>query len=211
MILEEATYEVFGYYTKDLKLQSHKLLIAACDFCGEFRLLKRRNYRTFCHSCSTVLGSTMKGEKNPNFGKYPSEETKALQSAAMKGKHKGKKNPFFGKRHTEKVKKIMRKNHPDQNGNKNHNWQGGRKLTRKKSQAKRKQGLKYILLIPQKDGEVGHHVTNEYVIGIPKEVHQMFSGYARRKHRTLVLQWLKTNDKKKYVKVLYVLPKEKMI
>lgn len=74
--------------------------------------------------------------------------------------------------------------------------------------AKRRRQLDYTLIMSLKNGEQGHHVTNEYVIGVPAKVHQSFSGSTRRKHRTLVLQWLKVNDKKKYKKVLSVLAQE---
>ena len=60
----------------------------------------------------------------------------------------------------------------------------------------------------EEQGEVGHHVSNEHVIGIPKEVHLSFSGHKRRKHRTLVLNWLKMHDKKKYKIVLCILAKQ---
>lgn len=79
-----------------------------------------------------------------------------------------------------------------------------------KTKAKRKRDLGYMLLMPIKECEVGHHVTNEYVIGIPEEVHRLLSGHKRRKHRTLVLQWLKVNDKKKYKIVLCLLAKEQL-
>jgi hypothetical protein len=58
--------------------------------------------------------------------------------------------------------------------------------------------------MPLADGENGHHVTDEYVIGISKEIHQSFNGGPREKHRTKVLQWLKANDIKKYKMVLCV-------
>jgi hypothetical protein len=63
--------------------------------------------------------------------------------------------------------------------------------------------------MPLEEDEVGHHVTDEYLIGVSKEVHEKFSGHTRKKHRTLVLQWLKTHDKKKYNLVLCVLAKNK--
>jgi hypothetical protein len=52
--------------------------------------------------------------------------------------------------------------------------------------------------MPLTDGEVGHHVTNEYVIGIPADVHNSIGG-RRQKHRVLVLEWLRSNNKTKYV------------
>jgi hypothetical protein len=90
-------------------------------------------------------------------------------------------------------------------GEKNSRYNGGTKVARLRSHAKRRQQLGYTLLMPLADGEVGHHVTDEYVIGIPKEMHQSFGGRSRKKHRALVLQWLKANDTIKYEMVIKVL------
>jgi hypothetical protein len=44
--------------------------------------------------------------------------------------------------------------------------------------------------------------------GIPNEVHiKLSGGFGRKKHRALIVQWLKTNDTKKYKIVLYALNK----
>ena len=61
MILEKETYEKFGYYPSDLKPQSGKLIITACDDCGKIRVLSKQKYRPFCHSCS------VKEKRNPNY------------------------------------------------------------------------------------------------------------------------------------------------
>jgi hypothetical protein len=119
--------------------------------------------------------------------RHPTEETKALISAAMKGK----RNPWFGKRGKDAA-----------------NFKGGKKAGWARARAKRKRNLGYTLLALVKEGEVGHHVTDNEVLGIPAEVHLCFSGYTRKKHRTLVLQWLKANDKKKYKLVLCILAKQ---
>jgi uncharacterized Zn finger protein (UPF0148 family) len=227
MILEEETFEAFGYYPSTLTHGSHKSILAACELCGEFRVLKKQDYHTLCPSCArkgrtatdetkAKMSAARKDKKRKplteewkakisaaNRGKKHTEETKAVISASMKGD----KNHFYGKKHTKREKALMSKNHPYQNGNKNPNYNGGRKISRARSQAKREQGLGYILLVPLKDGEDGHHVTNEHVIGIPAEVHKKFSGGSRRRHRTKVLQWLKMHDKKKYKMVLCVLAK----
>ena len=55
------------------------------------------------------LSNAHKGEKNPNFGKPRSDETKRKISATKKGKHnhkdhKGENNPFYGKEHSEETK-----------------------------------------------------------------------------------------------------------
>jgi hypothetical protein len=53
-------------------------------------------------------------------------------------------------------------------------------------------------LLTLKEGEDAHHITNADVIGVPNQIHQQLSGHSRKRHRTLVLQWLKINDKRKY-------------
>ena len=49
------------------------------------------------------LSESMKGEKNPNYGKHRSDETRSKISESMKGQ----KNHFFGITHTESNKKII--------------------------------------------------------------------------------------------------------
>jgi hypothetical protein len=61
------------------------------------------------------------------------------------------------------------------------------------------------MLLPSKEeGDVWHHVTNEYVIGIPEEIHQQLGGN-RKKHRALILKWLKISDRKKFEIILRIL------
>lgn len=61
MIDEEATYEKFGYYSTDLKPQSHKKVVAVCDGCSKVRVLKKCDYHARCRSCS------LKGDRHPNW------------------------------------------------------------------------------------------------------------------------------------------------
>lgn len=188
MILEDETFEAFEYYPSKFPQKSNKLIVASCELCGKFRVIRKDRYRTFCKSCSHLLGEKIKGKCHYNFGKHSwnfgkatPEETKALQSEVRKGKYTGRKNP---------------------------NWNGGKKAAQGREYAKRKQ-LGYTLLLPLKEGEAGHHVTNEYVIGIPKDIHATLSGgSSRKKHRVRILEWLKVNDKKKYNLVLSILEKK---
>ena len=80
MILEEETFEEFGYYSFGLKPQSNKKIIAKCDDCGKVRVLSKSRYAKFCRSCF------QKGEKNHNFGRHLSEEHKKKISRSNKGK-----------------------------------------------------------------------------------------------------------------------------
>ena len=51
MILEEETYEKFGYYPRDLKFKSGKKILAACDECGKIRITSKNAYCALCKSC----------------------------------------------------------------------------------------------------------------------------------------------------------------
>lgn len=221
MILEEETFEAYGYYSSTLRLRSVKPIIAVCTLCGEFRIQSNHSYRSFCISCSQLLSGKNKGVKHYNFGKHLPEEQKAKISISE-----------TGKRLSEETKALIRKNGPDKYGKNNPNfgkhlteehkfkisealkrekspfYKGGKKAANARSRSKRKRQLGYTLLMPLQYGEVGHHVTNEYVIGVPIKVHCSFGGNSRKKHRTRVLQWLKTHDKKKYKMVLCVLAQQ---
>lgn len=64
MILEEKTYEKFGYYPSDLKPKSGKKILAACDDCGKVRELGKSYYHALCGSCATKA-CAKKGIRNP--------------------------------------------------------------------------------------------------------------------------------------------------
>jgi len=81
MILEEATFEQFGYYPKDLTPQSGKKILASCNGCGKIREISKNIYHDLCKSCA------VNGERNPFYGRYHSEETKQKIRIAKKGKH----------------------------------------------------------------------------------------------------------------------------
>lgn len=210
MILKDATYEAYGYEVWELPPQSDKPILAACDDCGEERETSKHAYYSLCLSCA------MKGKTNA-FGHKHTEKSKAKQSVTMIGKYSGKKNPNFGKTTPDAIKakisaSMKGKNHYNygKHGAECSSFRGGLKAAWKRSQAKRKRELGYILLCPLEEGEVGHHIDNEHVIGIPKEVHAQFSGYTREKHRALVLKWLKVNDKKKYRLVFLIFKNRNM-
>jgi nitroreductase len=196
MILEEETFYVFGYYPSKRKYKSEKPILAACDRCGTVRETTKNAYRALCTSCAH------KGKTPWNLGIKATEERKANISAALEG------NTYaLGSKRTDEQKANLSKNHADFKGEKHPRWQGGLKQKCARNAAKRR-GLGHTPLMPVKEGEVGHHVTNDFILGIPAEVHKKFAGGGRKKHRTKVLQWLKANDKKKYKMVLCVLAKE---
>jgi hypothetical protein len=252
MILEEATFDAFGYYPSELKRKSGKSILVACEFCGEFRVTTKNLYSVFCKSCSPRLGGKSKGNAYALGYKHTKEEKAKMRKNSPD--RRGKNNSFFEKTHTKEAKALQSKNHPDTKGKKNSNWKpkikcicvtckkifyvypyrikcgrgiycsrpcarkaqkhekgekspnykGGILLAWKRANAKRRRQLSYTLLMPLAEGDVGHHVTNEFVIGIPVGVHNSMGG-RRKRHRALVLQWLKENDITKYKLVLEVL------
>ena len=65
MILEEETFEKFGYYPRDLKPKSGKKILVECDDCGKVQIIRKQFYRALCLSCS--LKGKLIGENNPNW------------------------------------------------------------------------------------------------------------------------------------------------
>ena len=51
MILEEETFEKFGYYPSKLKSRSVKKILVKCDECGKVRISSKDAYRALCRSC----------------------------------------------------------------------------------------------------------------------------------------------------------------
>jgi len=83
VILEDATFEAFGYEVWELSQKSNKPILAACELCGEFKVSTKHSYSTFCHSCGVALGDTRKGKKNCNFGKR-GKETNGFKGGPVK-------------------------------------------------------------------------------------------------------------------------------
>lgn len=197
MIDEEATFEAFGHYSSTLTQHSGKLVIAICELCGKIRMPTKDSYHTFCHSCSPKLSGVQKGARNPGYKNgsvwhiclWCGKNFKISASRTKYGRAK-----YCSSRCQYKA----------QSGRGNYNYKGGIKVAQARMDAKRKK-LGFELLMPLKPGEVGHHLTDKYVIGIPRKVHEQLSGSGRKKHRALVLEWLKDNDIKKFEIVLNVL------
>jgi len=97
MIDEQETYRRFGYYARDLPPQSHRKVVAICDDCKKVRVVEKKQYCNLCRACA------QKGEKNHNYGKHLSEETRNKISRSLKGE----KNPLFGKHHSKEARKKM--------------------------------------------------------------------------------------------------------
>lgn len=67
MILEEETFESFGYYPGALAKRSDKRILAVCETCGKFRNTTKHDYRTFCNSCVKKFAKAWKKESNPKW------------------------------------------------------------------------------------------------------------------------------------------------
>ena len=147
MILEEATFEAYGYYSRDLKPHSHKVIICVCDGCNKVRILRNDDYHVLCLSCSLrgekstcfgthfkhsqkakrKIGNASKGNKY-RLGHISSEETRRKISKGNKGKKVAAEvrskisKTHIGIRPTEESK---RKNSKAHSGANNYNWQDG--------------------------------------------------------------------------------------
>lgn len=84
MILEDATKEAFGYYALELKPQSNRTILAACDLCGKFKFTTKNAYHTFCASCADEYGSG----KSERFCKFCGEKFYTWKSRIKKGECK---------------------------------------------------------------------------------------------------------------------------
>ena len=89
MILEEATFEAFGYYPSALQSQSHKLILAKCDGCDKLRAIPKQGYHALCHPCSmkvrTLTAEHKRKISEAKKGHTVTEEVKRKLSKANKG------------------------------------------------------------------------------------------------------------------------------
>ena len=117
MILEEETYEKFGYYPSELKPHSGKKILAACDGCSKVRILSNHDYRALCKPCAQkgriCSEETRKRISEGNKGKHRSEETKTK----IRESQKGEKSAWYGKHHTEETKRKISDAQKGEKGN----------------------------------------------------------------------------------------------
>ena len=86
MILEEETFEKFGYYPSDLKPKSGKKIVAKCDDCGKIRENRKCDYVPLCKPCAH------KGDIPPIHNSPHTEEAK-IKMRANHADFNGKNGP----------------------------------------------------------------------------------------------------------------------
>lgn len=115
MILEEETYEKFGYYPNDFAPHSHKPVLATCDNCGKIRQVQKRISHHLCHSCGVKRNRPdVTGENNPMFGRHHTDKTiEKMRNAnrCLRGRH-------HSLEHCANISKALE-------GRKHPNWKGG--------------------------------------------------------------------------------------
>lgn len=117
MILEEETFEKFGYYPSDLKPHSGKKIIVACDECEKIREIIFNQYRSLCRSC-TIKGKNhpaWKGGEIKRICKQCSIEFSVKLSVIKKGNGKFCSPKCSGKWQSEHL-----------SGENSPNWKGGK-------------------------------------------------------------------------------------
>lgn len=67
MILEEETFEEFGYYPNSLGERSAKPILVRCDKCSKTRKTSKHSMGALCNSCDRKLRGAWKGTKNPKW------------------------------------------------------------------------------------------------------------------------------------------------
>jgi hypothetical protein len=121
------------------------------------------------------LSAAQKGEKGNMWGKHHSQERKNKISASLKGRT----SPMKGREHTQKAKNKCSKsmqgklNNPNllKTGKEAKNWKGGSDASKARTLEKRR-GLSFIPLNEWFVGCEAHHIDEEFVIHIPKEMHK---------------------------------------
>ncbi len=124
-------------------------------------------------------------------GRKKSEETKRKISRSLTGKHRSEEvKKHMGKRH------VRGEKHPrfGMFGNKSPTWKGGKKLARKRNNYKRR-NLGHIFMNEPFENSEGHHLDNDFVLHIPKELHRsvphnLTTGYNMELINTLAFEWI---------------------
>lgn len=140
MILEEETFEKFGYYPKDITVRQHKPILVTCNVCGKVRAILKRgvHYNSLCRKCGGVQNQKL-NDKEWLFTQYWLNELSLLKIAKeigsdassvalafkrlgiptrtlMESHPRGEKHYLFGEQMPEETRWKIRENHPDFTG-----------------------------------------------------------------------------------------------
>ncbi len=119
-----------------------------CECCGIIYVSTQRGMRgknqRYCSRKCYVENNI--GIKHHRYGKHQTEQAKQKNSDAHVGKHCGEDHP---------------------------RWKGGRKITKIRSENKRRRNLGFDLINKQmNDDEVAHHLTKEFVAFVPSYINK---------------------------------------
>lgn len=152
MIYHIQTYYTYGYWPEDLKPQSNKLIIAACDNCGKIRILKKCHYKDLCQSCTST-------KRNIKRYEDPLEHKKSSESALKRHKN----NPMSDET-KEKMSITQTKRYEDPIERKK-NSEGHKKLYEDPLERK-KQSIAQLKRYAKIDDPglviVGHHIAYDF-------------------------------------------------
>ena len=143
LILEEETFEKFGYYPSDVWGQP---ILVACDECGAISTITKRHNHRLCRVCSQIKYSQLK-DKEWLFNQYWVKKLPLSQIARIVGcstqsvanalhrlgitvrtyseSEGGELNYNYGKEMSEEQREKISTNHADVSGENNPNWNGG--------------------------------------------------------------------------------------
>lgn len=119
MIDEYWTWQFYGYYSYDLKPHSNKPIVARCDECCQYRVIRKKQYRELCMPCSKT------GKKIQPFTKEHREKiSESLKGRIFTDEHKhnisvGAKNraPWSDEARVNASMRCTKERNP--------NWKGG--------------------------------------------------------------------------------------
>jgi len=130
---------------------------------------------------------------------HPSEETKRKISETLKGRplleetKRKLSEALKGIKRSEETKRKISEKAKQKIGDKNSQWKGGEKLRYARQRSKRRM-LGFKPLNESFKGDEGHHLNNELVLFVPKELHRSiwhnhYTGQGMEEINTLAVQW----------------------
>ena len=161
LILEEETFEKFGYYPKDVTVRQQKPILVTCGVCGKVRTIIKRgqHYDLLCRSCGEVQNPKLNNKdwlftqywvNEWSLRKIAKEINSDASSVALAFKRlgistrtlgesrTGHLHYLYGKQMPEETRRKLRKSRPDFSGE-NHPQYGTHpsEETRTKQRAKK--------------------------------------------------------------------------